>query len=338
MTARSRIALGVPPAVAVAFGWVYAGLLGGLETPTSFTHAVLVVGVLCPLMMGESSSRIGSLVLRPQARLLPLLTCLAVGPVLALVLGHYLLQSRPEQATALLLLSALPGSTLAPIWASSSGASRSTAIALTLIGWAIASFVSLPLIAGPHAAVARFVAFRDLALLGVMPLAVGSLLRAVLADAFDSVEHAAMIESLRKTVLHASLTVLLFTSAANKANTLALQEAAANLPALTAVALLYLSLIAVSLLSLGFQQRLSKAAVRAALLSSVTRQTALASMVLPLTVAPARLARANVVPLWALALELLCGTAAVALCGSEWWGASTERLASPDGRPSILPG
>lgn len=337
MRAQGRIAERVLPAVAVGLGWSHLACLGGLETPASFTRAVLVVGVLCPLMMGESSSRIGSIVLRPQARLLPLLACLVFGPALALGLGHWLLPNRPEQAAALLLLSILPGSTLAPIWASSMGASRSTAIALTLIGWAIAC-LGLPLLAGSHAAVARFAAFRDLALLGLMPLAAGSLLRVVLRDAFDANEHATMLEPLRKTVIQASFSALLFTLAANKANARLIHEATASLPALGAVTLLYLGLIAVALLALGFQQRLSRSAVSAALHVSVTRQSALALLVLPLIVAPAQLANASIVPLWALTLELVCGTAALALIGSWSWSDRSEQVEISDGRPSILPG
>lgn len=338
MRAQGRIAERVLPAVAVGLGWSHVACLGGLETPASFTRAVLVVGVLCPLMMGESSSRIGHVVLRPQARLLPLFACFVFGPALALGLGHWLLDDRPEQAAALLLLSILPGSTLVPLWASSTGASKSTATALTLIGWAMACFVGLPLLTGSHAAIARFIAFRDLAFLGVMPLAAASLLRVILRDAFDADEHATMIEPLRRTVIHASFTLLVFTLTANKANARLIHEAGASLPALGAVALLHVGLIAIALLALRFRRRLSSSAASAALQVSVSRQTALALLVLPLMVAPSQIASAAVVPLFTLAFELVCGTAALALAGSWSWSSRSEQAGNPDGRPSILPG
>lgn len=337
VTARGRVVERALPAIAVVLGLISSARHGGFEMPTPFLRAVLVVGVLCPMMMGECSTRIGRIVLRPRARLLPLIACLGAGPALAFALGRLLLPNRPEQATALLLLSILPGSALAPIWARSVAVSRSTAIALALIGWAITTFVSLPLLAGPHLAVARFVAFRELALLGVMPLAVGSLLRAVLADAFEPEECAAAIEPVREAVLQISLAVLLFCVTASKESARVITQAAASLPAFGAVVLLYLGLILCGLVPFAVRTGLSKMAAGASLQVAATRQTLLASAVLPLLVTPAELATASVVPMAALVLELACGAAACALSGSRPWSVRAERDGATDGHPSILP-
>jgi ACR3 family arsenite efflux pump ArsB len=338
MTTQSSFAERVLPAIAVGLGLGHAALLGGIATPVAFTRALLAVGVLCPLMMGQSSARVGRIVLRPQARLLPLLVSLALGPALALALGKVLLQNHPEQASALLLLSVLPGSALAPLWASGTGTSRSTALALALMGGAIATFVSLPLLTSPFASVASFIALRDLAILGVMPLAVGGVCRVALLDVFDSEEYATNVEPIRRTVLHASFSVLLFTSTASRQIATLLRGVSASLPALAAVSLLYLGLAVgcVGLL-LAFRPRLSRAAARATLLVSTSRQTALAMSVLPLVVAPSALPVALGVPLVGMLIEFVLGTAALTLHGSWTHAPSATAAGNQDGCPSIVP-
>jgi ACR3 family arsenite efflux pump ArsB len=336
--ARGPIAGRVLPVVAVGLGLGHAAFLGGLATPVAFTRAVLAVGVLCPLMMGQSSTRIGHILLRPQARLLPFLVSLALGPALALVLGRCLLSNHPEQALALLLLSLLPGSALAPIWASGTHASGSTATALALIGLTIAAFVSLPLLAGPLALVASFTAFRDLALLGVMPLAVGSACRVALTDAFEPEQYAATVEPMRQTVLQASLAVLLFTSTASDEVARMFSGADDSLPAFAAVALLYLGLgVGCGGMLLAFRRRFSRAAARATLQVTATRQTVLAISVLPLVVTPSALQSALGVPLFGLILELVLGTTALALHGSWTQLSSASGVGNRDGQSSIVP-
>jgi ACR3 family arsenite efflux pump ArsB len=328
----------VLPAVAVGLGLGHAAVLGGLTTPVAFTRAVLAVGVLCPLMMGQSSTSIGRVMLRPQARLLPLLVSLALGPALALALGRCLLQHHPEQALALLLLSLLPGSALAPVWAAGTRASGSTAVGLTLIGWLIAALVGLPLVAGPLAPGAGLTVFRDLALLGVAPLALGSVLRAVLVDTFDPEQYAASVEPARQTVVQASLAVLLFTLMASDEVATVIRGASASLPAFAAVALLYLGLfVGCGVGLLAFRRRLSRATARATLQVTTTRQTVLAMSLLPFAVVPSALGSAFAVPLFGLVIELLFGTAALAFHGS---GANTllqREAADRDGCPSIVP-
>ncbi len=338
MMARGHIAKRALPAVTVGLGLGHAAFLGGIATPIAYTRAVLAVGVLCPLMMGQNAAQIGGILLRPQARLLPLLSSFVLGPALALTLGRALLLNHPEQATALLLLSLLPGSALAPIWASGSRARGSTVIALSWIGWAIATFVCLPLLAGSFASVASLVALRDLALLGVIPLAVGSVCRLALKDAFSPEEYAANVEPMRQTVLQASLAVLLFTSTANVQVATLLRAADATLPAFAAVALLYLGLaVGCGGLVLAFRPRLSRAATSATLQTTATRQALLAMSVLPLVVAPSALPCALEVPLFGLILEFVFGTATLAWSGSWTRTPSACETRRHDRSPSSVP-
>lgn len=334
--ARGNVAERLLPFIAVGLGLGHAAFLGGLATPVTFTRTVLAVGVLCPLMMGESATKIGRTVLRPQARLLPLLISVALGPVLALAIGRFLLRNHPEQARALLLLSLLPGSALAPIWANGTRASRTTTIALTLTTWSIATFVSLPLFARSFASIASFIAFRDLVFLGAMPLALGGACRFLLSEVLEPEEYARDVEPMRQTVLQASLAVLLFTTTASDRVAAVLRSGIAIVPVFVAVTLLYLGLFAGCGAVLLVLRR-ARATARGTLLATTTRQTALAMSVLPLVVAPSALSKALAVPLLGLILELVLGTAALAWFGS--W-ATARRATSAngrDGRASVVP-
>ena len=326
------------PAVSVALGLGHAAFLGGLTTPIAFTRAVLAVGVLGPVMLGPSTARIGRTMLRPKARLLPLLVSFVLGPALALALGLCLLRDHPEQAAALLLLSLLPGSALAPVWARGTRASGSTVVALTLTAWLIAAVVGLPLVGGGIATRALFVVFRDFALLGLAPLAVGSVCRALLVEVLDPEEYAASVEPARQTVTRASLAVLLFASTASTEVSAMLHGARATLPAFAAVTLLYLGLfVACGGVLLAFRRRLRPADARAALQATGTRQTMLAMSVLPLVVAPSALASAITVPLFGFVLELAVGAAALALSGLAVNASRAGGTRNQDGRPSIVP-
>ncbi|HMA94453.1 MAG TPA: hypothetical protein VKP30_17295 [Polyangiaceae bacterium] len=332
---RGSLAERMLPVIAVALGLGHAAFLGGLATPVAFTRAVLAVGVLCPLMMGMSSARVGRRVLRPRSRLLVLMVSLGLGPALALVIGKSLLQNYPEQATALLLLALVPGSALVPIWACATRACGSTAIALTWTGWAIATFVSLPIVAGSFASVASLVALRDLALVGVIPLAVGGACRVALSDALEPEEYARDVQPVLQTVVQASLAVLLFTSTASAQLAVVLRREVTFLPALMAVALLYLGLfLTCGGVLLAFRRRLSRAAARATMLATTTRQTALAMSVLPLVVAPSALPSAVAIPLCALVLELVAGATALAMLGS--WATAPSTDGARDSRRESL--
>lgn len=339
MTARGRNVERVLPAVAVGLGLGHSAFLGGLATPVTFTRAVLAVGVMCPLMMTHNSNRVGRIVLRPRARLLPLLTSILLGPALALLLGRYLLSHRPEQATALLVLSVLPGSVFAPIWASARRSNGSTPIALLLMGWGIAAFVSLPILVGSHASVACAIALRDLVLLGLAPLGVGQICRVALLDAFeDETAYATHVEPIRHAVLQASLVTLLFTTAASEQVAAVIRAANANLNAVAAVALLYLGLgLGSWWSSLAFRRRFSRVSGYAALAVTGTRQTALAVSVLPLAVAPSALASALAVPLLGLVIELVVGTLTFVLRGSLTRAPRYVALEEREGRTSIVP-
>ena len=326
------------PAVAVGLGLCHAAVLGGLNTPVAFTRALLAVGVLSPMMLKQRSTRVGSIVIRPQGLLLPLLVALGLGPVLALAAGRVLLPNHPEQATALLFLSIFPGSALAPLWARSLGASRSTTVALTLLSWAIATVVGLPLFASPLAPGASFVAFRDLALLGVMPLAVGTVGRWALDSNFDPEQYAASVEPVRRTIMHASLATLLFTSVASRDVAAMLEGFGAALPAVMAVSLLYLGLFLGSGAALlVFRRKVSRAAASATWLVATTHQTVLAMALLPLAVAPPALASALRVPLAGLVIEVVVGTAVLALQGSRWLTRNRSEASVQQGCPSIVP-
>jgi ACR3 family arsenite efflux pump ArsB len=333
-----QLVAGAFPAVAVGLGLAYAAFWGGLATPIPFTRAVLAFGVLCPLAMGQRAARIGETMLRPRARLVPLLGSFVLGPALALVLGRCLLPNHPEQVEALLLLSLLPGSALAPIWAGGTRSGRSTALALSLLSWTIVACVGLPILAGSLARDAGLVVLRDLALLGVMPLAVGMGSRVALRDAFGQKGYAGSVEPIRKTVQQASLTVLLFTSMASDKVAFTIGGLRENLSALAAVLFLYLGLVVGGWWMLNtLRPSLSPAVARATLLVAVTRQTALTMSLLPLVVAPASLPSALVVPLFGLTLELVFGTAALAIARSDSRVSGLNKAGVRARGPSIVP-
>ncbi len=337
MALGSRVVAALP-AVAVVLGLGHAALLGGLSTPVAFTRAVLAIGVLCPLMMTQSPTGIGRAILHSQSRLLPLLVSLTLGPALALALGRWILTDHPEQRTALLLLSVLPGSALAPVWAAGTRACGSAAVALMLIGWLVSGLVGLPLFAGPLAPGASFLVFRDFALLGVAPLALGSVLRTVLADAFDPDEYAVSVEPARRTVLHASVSVLLFFLTASDSVAEVVRGIGLNRPAFAAVALLYLGLFAgCGMGMLACRHRCSTATARALLQVTSTRQTVLVMSLLPLTVAAPALSRALAIPLIGLVFELVLGTVHLAFCDSRDQVQRSSDARHREGCPSIVP-
>ncbi|MBN2192591.1 MAG: hypothetical protein JW751_07215 [Polyangiaceae bacterium] len=338
MMARRFPAARAVPVLAVGLGLGHAAIVGGLSTPTAFTRAVLAVGVLCPLMMAQRSSRIGSIILRPRLGWLPLLVSLGLGPALAMVLGGLLLSSHPEQASALLILSLLPGSALAPMWAKGTGACEGTVVALALLGWSCAALVGLPLLADSLAPGATFIAFRDLALLGVLPLAAGSLARVVLVDALGAEEYARSVEPARKTVVEASLSVLLFASLSSDRIARMLGAWDGSMCAFAAVLLLQFGLVvACGGTAIALRRRLGGAAASAAVQVAVTRQTALAVSLLPLAVAPAALESALRVPLFALVVEIVLGTAALSLFGAGRRVPRGDQAGGRRGCPSILP-